>query len=43
MELKYVVPNMAQTFGTLEFAGEGAVNQQRVNGRFVPVSRTYNL
>lgn len=43
MELKYVVPNMAQTFGTLEFAGEGAVNQQRVNGRFIPVSRTYNL
>ena len=41
MELKYVVPNMAQTFGNLEFAGENNVNQQRLNGRFMPVSRSY--
>ena len=37
------VPNMAQTFGNLEFAGENDVEQQRVNGRFVPVTRSYNL
>lgn len=43
MELKYVVPNMAQTFGNLEFAGENKVEQQRVNGRYTPISRSYNL
>ena len=43
MKLKYIVPNMAQTFGNLEFAGENEVEQQRVNGRFVPVTRSYNL
>ena len=43
MKLKYIVPNMAQTFGNLEFAGENEVEQQRVNGRFVPVARSYNL
>ena len=25
MEMKYVVPDMAQSFGTLEFAGESEV------------------
>ena len=30
MELKYIVPNMAQTFGNLEFAGENKVDQQRI-------------
>ena len=30
-------------FGNLEFAGENEVEQQRVNGRFVPVTRSYNL
>ena len=35
MKLKYIVPDMAQTFGNLEFAGENDVEQQRVNGRFV--------
>ena len=43
MKLKYIVPDMAQTFGNLEFAGENEVEQQRVNGRFVPVTRSYNL
>ena len=43
MKLKYIVPDMAQTFGNLEFAGENDVEQQRVNGRFVPVMRSYNL
>ena len=38
MKLKYIVPDMAQTFGNLEFAGENDVEQQRVNGRFVPVT-----
>lgn len=43
MKLKFIVPDMAQTFGNLEFAGENEVEQQRVNGRFVPVTRSYNL
>ena len=43
MKSKYIVPDMAQTFGNLEFAGENDVEQQRVNGRFVPVTRSYNL
>lgn len=38
MELKFVVPNMAQTFGNLEFAGENEVRQQRVNDRMTVVS-----
>ena len=41
MELKYIVPNVAQTFGNLEFAGENKVDQQRINGRYTPVSRSY--
>lgn len=43
MELKFVVPNMAQTFGNLEFAGENEVRQQRVNDRMTVVSRSYNM
>ena len=43
MELKFVVPNMAQTFGNLEFAGANKVDPQRINGRYTPVSRSYNL
>ncbi|MDT2635663.1 MULTISPECIES: YdcP family protein [Enterococcus] len=43
MELKYVVPNMKETFGNLEFAGEGKIEQRRVNGRYSIVSRSYNL
>lgn len=43
MELKFVVPNMEKTFGQLEFAGEGDVNQRRVNGEMTILSRTYNL
>jgi len=43
MELKYVIPNMAQTFGNLEYAGEGQVEQRRVNGRMTTLSRRYNL
>lgn len=43
MELKFVVPNMSKTFGQLEFAGEGEVNQRRVNGQMTVLSRTYNL
>ena len=34
MELKYIVPNVAQTFGNLEFAGENKVDQQRINGSY---------
>ena len=43
MELKYVVPNMDKTFGTLEYAGEGQVEQRRVNGKPTIISRSYNL
>ncbi len=43
MNLKYVVPDMEKTFGNLEFAGEGEVEQRRVNGRQTVVNRTYNL
>lgn len=43
MELKYVIPNMEKTFGNLEYAGEGNVEQRRVNGRNTILSRSYNL
>lgn len=43
MELKFVVPNMAQTFGNLEFAGENEVEQRRINGRMSVLSRSFNL
>ena len=43
MELKYVVPNMEETFGNLEFAGENEVEQRRINGRMTVVARSYNL
>lgn len=42
MKLKYIVPDMAQTFGNLEFAGENDVEQQRVRS-LCPVTRSYNL
>ena len=43
MELKYVVPNMKKTFGNLGFAGESKIEQQRINGRYVSVTRSYNF
>lgn|SRR5690625_3841931 len=43
MELKYVIPNVEKTFGNLEFAGEGTVEQRRINGRMTTLSRRYNL
>ncbi|MBC1925499.1 YdcP family protein [Listeria innocua] len=43
MELKHVIPNMEKTFGTLEYAGEGEVEQRRINGRQTILSRSYNL
>ena len=43
MELKYVIPNMEKTFGTLEYAGEGNVTTKRVNGKPTILSRSYNL
>ena len=43
MKLKYVIPNMKETFGTLEFAGEAEVVQKRINGRMAIVTRSYNL
>lgn len=43
MKLKHVVPVMDKTFGNLEFAGEGEIRRQRINGKYTVVSRTYNL
>ena len=43
MELKHVIPNMKQTFGQLEFAGEGKIEQRRINGKMTIISRSYNL
>lgn len=43
MELKHVIPNMEKTFGTLEYAGEGNVEQRRINGKPTILSRSYNL
>src|SRR5699024_3777698 len=43
MELKHVIPNMEKTFGYLEYAGEGKVEQRRINGRMTTHSRSYNL
>ncbi|WP_060206779.1 YdcP family protein [Sporosarcina koreensis] len=43
MELKYVIPNMEKTFGDLEYAGEGKVEQRRINGRMTTLTRSYNL
>lgn len=43
MELKHVIPNMEKTFGTLEYAGEGKVEQRRINSKPTILSRSYNL
>ena len=44
MEMKYVVPDMAQSFGTLEFAGESEpVFERDKNTRRVLARRSYNL
>ncbi len=43
MDLKYVIPNVDKTFGNLEYAGEGNIEQRRVNGRNTVLSRSYNL
>lgn len=43
MELKHVIPNMDKTFGALEYAGEGEVEQRRINGKPTILSRSYNL
>jgi len=43
MELKHVIPNMEKTFGALEYAGEGKVEQRRIIGRQTILSRSYNL
>ncbi|MCC0781804.1 YdcP family protein [Clostridioides sp. ES-S-0108-01] len=43
MKLKHVIPNMEKTFGQLEYAGEGKVEQRRINGKPTILSRSYNL
>ncbi|WP_086443709.1 YdcP family protein [Candidatus Enterococcus lemimoniae] len=43
MELKHTIPNMEKTFGQLEFAGEGKIEQRRINGKMTILSRSYNL
>ena len=44
MEMKYVVPDMAQSFGTLEYAGESEpIFERDKNNRRVLARRSYNL
>lgn len=43
MELKFVIPNMKETFGNLEFAGEDKIEQRRINGQMTVLSRSFNL
>ncbi|RXM74612.1 YdcP family protein [Clostridium tetani] len=43
MKLKHIIPNVEKTFGNLEFAGEGDVEQKRINGKMTVISRSYNL
>ena len=43
MELKFVVPNMAQTLETWNLQAELKSVEQRVNDRMTVVSRSYNL
>lgn len=34
---------MDKTFGSLEYAGEGDVEQRKINGKMNVISREYNL
>ena len=43
MELKHVILNMEKPFGNLEYAGEGKVEQRRINRRMTTLARSYNL
>ncbi|WP_131006140.1 YdcP family protein [Clostridioides difficile] len=43
MKLKHIIPNMEKTFGNLEYAGEGDVEQKRINGKMTVIYRSYNL
>ncbi len=43
MDLNNIIPNMEKTFGVLEYAGEGKLYEQRINGRTEKVGRIYNL
>ena len=43
MKLKFVIPNMKETFGILEFAGEDKIEQRRINGQMTVLSRSFNL
>lgn len=43
MKLKHIIPNLDKTFGNLEYAGEGDIEQKRVNGKITVLSRSYNL
>ncbi|MDE8320625.1 YdcP family protein [Erysipelothrix rhusiopathiae] len=43
MELKFVIPNMKEIFGNLEFAGDDTTEQRRINGQMTILSRSFNL
>lgn len=43
MKLKHIIPNMDDTFGSLEYAGEGYIKQRKINGKMTVMSREYNL
>lgn len=43
MNIKQVIPDMERTFGVLEFAGEGEVIEEWINGKRQQIGRVYNL
>lgn len=43
MQLKHVVPEMRETFGTLYFAGEGEMLQEGTGRNTVTLGRSYHL
>ena len=43
MELNHIIPDMEKTFGTLEFAGIGNVEQVYVTGKPPVITRKFHL
>ncbi|MFG5478018.1 YdcP family protein [Enterococcus faecalis] len=43
MELKFVVPDMAETFGKLGYAGEGEILTEGYGRNTVVIGRSYHL
>ena len=43
MELKFVVPDMAETFGKLSYAGEGEILTEGYGRNTTVIGRSYHL